>query len=305
MENTMINVFGHLNPDSDSVCSALVTADWLSHQGKAAKAWRLGKLNPETTFILEQAGRNAPDLLEDDLTDKPVWLVDFSYFEQGPSSLAAANILGIYDHHNLGTVTTKSPLEMIVKPVGSTATLLWMLIAQEDSVTLSQSQATLLLGAVLSDTVCLTSSTTTETDKIAVEALFALSQLDRETFTQALIDAKTDIRGYTAQELLEKDAKIFKITDKHIQISQLEVNNRTDIASVLPELLQGLTTYAEQKDGVDVMVLMLTNIDTRESQLYFSHDLLGQPSPIILENALSRKKDALPWLITEVTARAK
>ncbi|HCI9678489.1 TPA: pyrophosphatase, partial [Klebsiella pneumoniae] len=82
-----IYVFGHRNPDSDAICSALVVADWLNYTGRPATPWRLGDITPETRYILNVAGVSQPDLLTADLTDKTVWLVDFTDAEQGPSSL--------------------------------------------------------------------------------------------------------------------------------------------------------------------------------------------------------------------------
>jgi len=80
----MINVFGHLNPDSDAICSAVATAWWLNQRGQRAKAWRLGEMNRETQFLFQQAGVSAPELLQGSLKDKPVWLVDFTEPAQGP-----------------------------------------------------------------------------------------------------------------------------------------------------------------------------------------------------------------------------
>lgn len=102
-------VFGHKNPDSDSICSALVVADWLNHLGKPAVAFRLGELTPETRYILAAAGVQAPPLLKGDLRDRKVWLVDFTDVEQGPASLPDSDVVGVIDHHRLGTLITRNP----------------------------------------------------------------------------------------------------------------------------------------------------------------------------------------------------
>lgn len=105
----MIYVFAHQNPDSDSICSALATADWLNIPGKSATPFRLGKITPETAFILQQAEVEVPRLLSEDLSRTLVWLVDFTDAEQGIPSLALSNIVGIIDHHRLGTVMIQNP----------------------------------------------------------------------------------------------------------------------------------------------------------------------------------------------------
>ncbi|WP_220683241.1 DHH family phosphoesterase [Pseudomonas aeruginosa] len=119
-DNTIF-VFGHRNPDSDSICSSLVVADWLNATNRPAKPYRLGSLTPESRYILNSAGIAAPDLLDVDLTDKLVWLVDFTDIEQGPSSLINSNIIGIIDHHRIGTVITRNPPDVWVK----SSRLLW------------------------------------------------------------------------------------------------------------------------------------------------------------------------------------
>ncbi|GAB2952536.1 hypothetical protein [Hafnia psychrotolerans] len=86
----MIHVFGHLNPDS--ICNGFVTADWLTHLGKHATPFRLGDITPEIAFILQQNGVEPSPLLDEDLSGKQVWLVDFTDAEQGPPSLVLNNM---------------------------------------------------------------------------------------------------------------------------------------------------------------------------------------------------------------------
>lgn len=105
----MFHVFGHKNPDSDSICTALVTADWLNRQGRPAQAYALGEPIAETHFILETAGVEAPPVLTGSVAGKPVFLVDFSELEQGPEGLAEADVQGLIDHHRIGTLITRGP----------------------------------------------------------------------------------------------------------------------------------------------------------------------------------------------------
>ena len=157
----MIHVVGHLNPDSDAICTAFMAARWLNMRGRQASAWRLGEPNRETQFLFERAGLDMPPLLTMPLTDLDVWLVDFTEPAQGPETLMASNIVGIIDHHRLGGLVTRLPPEVWIKPVGSSATLLWQLMSPEDRAQITSAQALLLLGAILSDTVTLRSPTTT------------------------------------------------------------------------------------------------------------------------------------------------
>lgn len=292
----MLYVFGHLNPDSDTICSALVASEWLKSRGDDAQAFRLGELNPESRFILEQAGYAAPQLLTEDVTGKDVWLVDFSDLEQGPAQLNAANIRGIVDHHRLGTVMTESPLEMWVKPVGCCCTLLWWMTKHDTPMAITRGQAILMLGAILSDTVCLTSATTTPMDIDAVDALFAIANIDADAFKRDLLAAKTDLSGYTPEQALNKDAKNYQINGNTVKVAQLEISSQTPPTELLNGIL-ALMRAPEQDPALTCTVLMVTEIDTAVSQMYFSAPVSEQNQPVRLENTLSRKKQGLPWLM--------
>ena len=189
----MIHVFGHLNPDSDTVCTAYMAARWLTIKGQNAQAFRLGELNPETAYIFRHAGLTPPPLLDDSLAGKDVWLVDFTEPAQGPASLSESNVVGIIDHHRLGGLITQLPPEVWIKPVGSSATLLWQLMTPAIRREISPGEAILLLGAALSDTVALRSPTTTDDDRQAIDELCSLAKVDREDFIRDLLTAKTDI----------------------------------------------------------------------------------------------------------------
>lgn len=298
----MISVFGHLNPDSDTICSALVTADWLNALGKPAQAFRLGELTPETLYILKQANRAAPPLLVEDLTDKPVWLVDFTEFEQGPVSLPASNILGIIDHHRLGTVMTKNPPDIWVRAVGCCGTIIWQIMTRECEMAVKPSQATLLLGAILSDTVGLTSPTTTAQDQQAVKALLAINGLNYQDFLDGLLAAKTDISGKTAAELLQKDAKNYTINGVSLLLAQIEVSAFAAVTPLVPQLLEEIERERQAR-GLDIVVLILTDISLRNSTLYFSHNAILPQGACSLPGAISRKKEILPY-ITDLLTKA-
>ena len=139
----MLHVFGHKNPDSDSICTALVAADWLNRQGRWLRTYALGEPIAETRFILETAGVAAPPLLQGSVANKEVFLVDFSELEQGPEGLAEADVQGLIDHHRIGTLITRGPLDAWIRAVGCSATVLLELMGYD---TLSRAQARLLLG---------------------------------------------------------------------------------------------------------------------------------------------------------------
>lgn len=297
----MINVFGHTNPDSDAVCSAVVTvtAFWLSCQGREARAWRLGEVNRETRFIFRSAGLNLPEPLVSLEENEPVWLVDFTEPAQGPCFLSRCNITGIIDHHRLGGLITQFPPEIWIRPVGSSATLLWTIMEPLVKDRLPPAYAILLLGAILSDTIGLKSPTTTDDDYRATDEISKLAGIDLASFTRQLLAAKTDIDGLNAEELLKKDLKAFVIAGTDVRIAQLEVSSPEQVRNQLGHLKEGISHMADQT-GAGLVVLMVTDIVKSFSTLYFAGRALQDSGPCSVPGMLSRKKQLLPWLDTRL-----
>lgn len=291
----MIHVFGHINPDSDAICTAVVTAHWLTGHGMDARAWRLGEANRETHFIFDTVGLTLPPRLDIPLQNERVWLVDFTEPAQGPDDLLRSNVVGIIDHHRLGGLITQLPPEVHIRPVGSSATLLWLLMDAEARRTLPPTLAVLLLGALLSDTVNLRSPTTTEDDIRSATELGVLSGVNRRAFARDLLTAKTDVSGLSAQLLLDRDLKAFVIAGTDVRIAQIEVSSLSQVAPVMNDLLTALAYLADQS-GAGLAVLMLTDIRSRFSTLYFAGRERVNAASCSVPGMISRKKQLLPWL---------
>lgn len=294
-QESIIHVFGHRNPDSDTICSALVVADWLNYTARPARPFRLGELTPETRYILQVAGVAQPDLLHDDLTNKKVWLVDFTDVEQGPLTLPDSDVIGIIDHHRVGTIVTKNPPDVWIRAVGCCATVILTILTTESPMPLSAAQAILLLGAILSDTVALSGPTTTPRDRESVAILRDIAGVDYDAFVAGLLAAKTSLEGQSAAQLLHRDAKNYQIHGVSLLLAQIEVRDMSDINPHLPGLKQEMER-AKREMGLEMVVLMLTNITHRHSILYFSPNDLIRSHQVSLPGMTSRKKEILPWL---------
>ena len=157
-------VFGHKSPDSDSITSSLVMTNLENELGN-----RLGNINKETEFILDYLGIEAPELLESVEDGANVILVDHNSPAESVDNLENANILKVVDHHKLA-LETSYPLFLRFEPVGCTETILCKLY-EENGVEITKEIATLMLSAIISDTLLLKSPTTTDDDKLAVEKL--------------------------------------------------------------------------------------------------------------------------------------
>lgn len=300
----MILVVGHKNPDSDSICSALVAAELLKSRGLSAKAIRQGEINRETQHILEQAGVAAPELCTS-VAGEQIWLVDYSDVAQAPDDLNQAEILGIIDHHRLGDVMTVNPLEAWIWPVGCTCTILFNLYKMEQ-VTITRPLAILMMSAILSDTVGFASPTCTEKDQQAVAELALLAEVsDLAKFTQQLLIAKTDIEGLSAAQLVEKDLKAYPFNGRDVIVGQVELATLDQVSSMIDELEADLQRRCEQ-DHLALAALMLTDITTAQTRLLFKGEWSEklakheQDGVLMMNNTLSRKKQGWPWLQTEL-----
>ncbi|MCG3758618.1 manganese-dependent inorganic pyrophosphatase [Vibrio cincinnatiensis] len=300
----MILVVGHKNPDSDSICSALVAAELLKARGLSAKAIRQGDVNRETQHILKQAGVLAPELCISVAGEK-VWLVDYSDVAQAPDDLNQAEILGIIDHHRLGDVMTVNPLEAWIWPVGCTCTILFNLCKMEQ-VPVTRSLAMLMMSAILSDTVGFASPTCTEKDKQAVSELAQLAEVDDlAAFTQQLLIAKTDIEGLSAAQLVEKDLKAYPFNGRDVIVGQVELATLDQVADMIDELEADLQQRCDQENFA-LAALMLTDITTAQTRLLFKGEWAEklvkhkQGGVLMMHDTLSRKKQGWPWLQTEL-----
>ncbi|WP_298442782.1 manganese-dependent inorganic pyrophosphatase [uncultured Ferrimonas sp.] len=301
----MIHVFGHQSPDSDSICSAVIAAHWLNHRGFDAHAFRPGEASRETQFIFDAAGLELPPLLDKPLKGEKVYLVDYCEQEQGPEDLPEAKIVGLVDHHRLGTLQSTGPLEAWMMPLGSTASVLHELY-QIHGAELTQPLAVLMLAALLSDTVGLKSPTTTPRDVELVSLIAPIAAVDVEQFTADLLVAKTDLNGLNVTELLNKDVKSFEFGGKALTVGQLELADFSQTDDLVDELQAGLEQVVAD-NGKDVAVLMLTNIRSEQTRLLVAGSAAAmlrdaKDGDMVFENCLSRKKQMLPWLNGVFTA---
>ena len=201
-----VYVIGHRSPDSDTVCSAIAYARFLSLLGHPAQAMVTEPVNKETEYILREAGVEVPPVL-DDASGEYIFLVDHSEYAQAAEGMKDAHIVGVLDHHGIGSVTTGHQVVYEAKPIGSTATIIWLDYLNY-GLDLDKTTAFLLLGAVLSDTDNLTQSATTDTDRQAVPALAELAGVtDVQAIYRAIHTEKLSYEGMTGEEILFSDYK--------------------------------------------------------------------------------------------------
>lgn len=293
-------VLGHMNPDSDSIISAISTAYLMNQRGIEAKACAQGKVNSETEYLLNRFGIEAPEVISD-LTDKDVALVDTTDINQLPESIRDANVVFIADHHQIGGLKTSSPLEAWIRPVGCTATILKE-VYDYYNVEISSNMAGLMLGAIISDTVLFKSPTTTEVDKKVASELAELANISSlEEFGMELLKVKSSIEGIPAKELLFRDFKNMEMSGNKIGIGQIELVDLAMIDAIREELVAEVRK-AKEEAGHHTVILMLTDIVKEGTELLHLTDdeviinkAFGDNTKW-LEGVLSRKKQIVPPL---------
>jgi manganese-dependent inorganic pyrophosphatase len=295
-------VFGHQNPDTDTIASAIATAYLLNnaHQ-QELEAVALGKPNAETQFALDYFKVPAPRVIESADTDQ-VFLVDHNEAAQSVSNIADVEVYGIYDHHKID-FKSAAPLWFTNKPLGSVATILYYEF-QAMNVEIPAEIAGLMASAIISDTLLLKSPTTTPMDKPALEALAKIAGLaDYEAYGLDLLKAGTDLSSRTAKELIDGDAKSFEMGGQTVRVGQV---NTVDVNDVFARRDEIETAINEElaAEGYDTFVFVVTNILDSDSDILvlganqdkvaaaFNTTLVeGRAS---LPGVVSRKKQVVP-----------
>ncbi|MCI6994056.1 manganese-dependent inorganic pyrophosphatase [uncultured Methanobrevibacter sp.] len=295
-------VFGHKSPDSDSITSSLVMANLEKELGNSeAQAYRLGNINKETEFILNYLGIDAPELLESVEDDANVILVDHNSPSESVDNLENANILKVVDHHKLA-LETSYPLFLRFEPVGCTETILCKLY-EENDVEITKEMATLMVSAIISDTLLLKSPTTTEDDKKAVAKLAEIAEIDAEEYGLEMLKAGTDLSSFSIEEILALDAKQIDFKDVKSIVNQVNTASIPDVLEMKDELEAGINKIIED-ENLDLFMLLITDIVNSNSQVIAlgkNADLVEKAygvklndNMVLLEGVVSRKKQVVP-----------
>ncbi len=297
-------VLGHKIPDSDSIIGAISLSYLKNKLGERSIPARQGEINPESKFILDKFGLIEP-VLKESYTGEDVYLVDFSDLAQAPDDIKDANIKGIVDHHKLGDITTSSPLECWIRPVGCSNTVIKEMYDYY-GVRIPRNLAGAMMCAILSDTVIFKSPTCTKLDTKIVKELAQIAGIkDYKALGMEMFLVKSAVEGATARELTTRDYKDFDMGGKKVGIGQLEVVDLSVFDDKKEMLFEDLKALKEE-GGRHTVILLLTDIMKEGSQLLVVSDdesLVEKAFDVKLENhevwlpkVLSRKKQVVPFL---------
>ncbi len=239
-------------------------------------------------------------------------LVDHNEPGQALGSLDEADLIEILDHHRLGNASTHLPIRFTVDTVGSTSTLVSERI-DEAGLSAPPALSGLLLAGLISDTLLLTSPTTTERDRLATERLgrwtfIGGSPLAGETlqsYGEQVLQAGSGLASRSPTEIVNADLKLYEAGGYHFSITQAEVTNRNQVEEHVPELLEALIE-ARDKQSVDFAMLMITDVVRGGSRLLLTNQVPALevlPYPLLADGTLdaegvvSRKMQLLPTVL--------
>ncbi len=267
-----VYVFGHKNPDNDAIMSAVVLSQLLNqvnYDGNTYVARRLGSLPAESAKLLADNGVAEPELLEViEAADEPQQVVLTDHNEDGQTvdGIANAVVTGVVDHHRIGGFTTAAPLHYIALPWGSSCTIVAKLF-EVLGVEPTREQATLLLSAMMTDTLMLKSPTTTDVDRAMAAKLGEQVGVDPVKFGMEVFLSRPS-GSFTAAEMVGNDIKLFEVGGQQLLIGQYETVDKTRALGMIDEIREAMRAYQAEK-GVDGIVLCVTDIMEEGSQVLF------------------------------------
>ncbi|MBP1990038.1 manganese-dependent inorganic pyrophosphatase [Paenibacillus eucommiae] len=303
MEKTLI--FGHKNPDTDTICSAIAYAELKTALGANVEPVRLGSISGETQFVLDYFQVKEPRLVETVANEvSNVILVDHNERQQSVADIDQVRVLEVIDHHRIANFETSNPLYYRAEPVGCTATILNKLY-KEKGIAIRKEAAGLMLSAIVSDTLLLKSPTCTEEDVAAAHELAEIAGVNIETYGLDMLKAGADLSDKTISQLISLDAKEFQMGSYKVEIAQVNAVDTNDVLARQAELEEALSAIISEK-GLDLFVFVVTDIlnndsvalalgrSTQAVEQAYNVNLIDNKA--VLKGVVSRKSQIVPVL---------
>lgn len=302
-----VQVFGHKSPDTDSTGSPIVWAWYLNEiKGISAAPKLLGEPNTEAAFVLKRWNLDKPEIISGVDAGAPVVIVDTNNPAELPANINDADIQAIIDHHKLvGGLETKGPIDITVRPLACTATIMVDLMG-DDAAKMPEAIKGAALSCILSDTLEFRSPTTTDHDRAVAEKLAAELGIDIPSYASELFEAKSDVSAFSDAELLRMDSKEYTVDGKEFRVSVLETTAPKLVLDRKGSLMASMVDVAAE-DGADQVLLFVVDILNEEATLLVPNDLVKTVAEksfgatvtgdtVVLPGIMSRKKQIIPNL---------
>lgn len=298
-------IFGHKNPDTDTITSAIAYAELKAKLGKDVEAIRLGEVNGETQYALNYFGIEAPRLVENVADEaKEVILVDHNERQQSANDIDKVRVVEVIDHHRIANFETSAPLYFRAEPVGCTATILNKLY-KENGVAIRKEIAGLMLSAIVSDSLLFKSPTCTDEDVAAANELAAIAGVDPQVYGLAMLKAGADLSDKSVAQLISLDAKEFAMGSYKVEIAQVNAVDVNDVLSKQAEVEAALNDIIASK-GLDLFVFVVTDILNNDSvalalgnkanAVEKAYNVTLADNKAVLKGVVSRKSQIVPVL---------
>lgn len=237
---------------------------------------------------------------------KQVILVDHNESAQSINGLDEAEILEIFDHHKIGDLSTKNPINFRTMTVGSTNTIIYILY-KEARINIPKDIASIMLGGIISDTLALTSPTTTDIDREIAKNLENLTGLNLEEYAKDIFNASIKIEENDEMDLIKQDLKTFEINQKTYKISQITLLDATNFITKKEILISKLNKIKIDTES-EFVLLFVVDILKHGSYLFYNDDERTRNylersfsktiyEGVFLKDIISRKLQIVPLLI--------
>ena len=303
----MIKIFGHKSPDTDSTGSPIIWAWYLSEvKGTPAQPVLLGEPNTEAAFVLKYWGLAKPEIIADVAAGDTCVVVDTNNPAELPASINEANLVQIIDHHMLaGGLKTKSPIDITIRPLACTATIMHDLMGHHAG-EMPHAIKGAMLSCILSDTLEFRSPTTTGHDRALAEKLAGELGVSIPDLAAEMFAAKSDVSAFSDAELLRMDSKEYSVAGKELRVSVLETTSPKVVLDRKASLMAAMDGVAKE-DGADQVLLFVVDILKEEATLLVPNDLVKRMAEasfgatvtgdtVVLPGIMSRKKQIIPAL---------
>lgn len=302
-----IKVFGHKSPDTDSTGSPIIWAWYLAEvKGEPAMPVLLGEPNSEAAFVLKRWGVQRPEIIKSVAPGEPVAIVDTNNPAELPAGINETDIRAIIDHHKLvGGLETKGPIEITLRPLACTATIMYDLMGDETA-KMPEDIRALMLSCILSDTLEFRSPTTTDHDREVAEDLAHELGISIPDYAAELFAAKSDVSALSDAELLRMDSKEYTVSGKDFRISVLETTSPATVLARKDGLMKAMPEVAAE-DGADQVLLFVVDILNEQATLLIPNEVVKAVAEksfgvtvsgdtLVLPGVVSRKKQIIPIL---------
>jgi manganese-dependent inorganic pyrophosphatase len=303
MEKVLI--FGHKNPDTDTICSAIAYADLKKQLGMDVEPVRLGSVNGETQYALDTFKVEVPRLVEKVASEvNSVILVDHNERQQSANDIADVRVLEVIDHHRIANFETSDPLYYRCEPVGCTATILNKMY-KENGKEIKKEIAGLMLSAIISDSLLFKSPTCTPEDVAAAKELAEIAGVDADNYGLEMLKAGADLSDKTIEQLISLDAKEFEMGSSKVEIAQVNAVDTADVLARQGELEAAISKIIDEKN-LDLFLFVVTDILTNDSvglalgsktnAVEKAYNVTLENNTAVLKGVVSRKKQIVPVL---------